>query len=106
MKRFNKYLLVLGMASVTGFTSCKREYLNSPPETSISDATSFFTPARVANHMLSIYAALKHGNFYGGRFQRYGDVRGEDFIVDDNNLVVAYDVWSLNLAAVIRYMAM
>jgi len=98
MKTLNKYALVLGMVAVTNFTSCKREYLDSPPETSVSAETSFDTPARVSGQLLSIYSALKAGTFYGGRFQVYGEIRGEDFIADDNNLVTGYDVWSLNVA--------
>ena len=98
MKTFNKYAVVFGMIAITNFTSCKREYLDSPPETSVSAETSFDTPARVNGQLLSIYSALKSGTFYGGRYQVYGDIRGEDFIADDNNLVTGYDVWTLNLA--------
>jgi hypothetical protein len=98
MKTLNKYAVVFGMIAITNFTSCKREYLDSPPETSVSAETSFDTPARVNGQLLSIYSALKSGTFYGGRYQVYGDIRGEDFIADDNNLVTGYDVWTLNLA--------
>ena len=98
MKKLNKYLLVLGMASAASLFSCKKDYLNSPPETSVADATAFDTPARVNGQLFSVYSALKNGNFYGGRYQVYGDVRGEDFIAEGTNLVTAYDVWALNLA--------
>ena len=98
MKKLNKYLLAAGFAAVTIFPSCKRDYLTSPPETSIADATAFDTPARISGQLLSIYSALKSGNFYGGRYQVYGDIRGEDFIAEGTNLVTAYDVWILNLA--------
>ncbi len=98
MKNFNKYIIAAGLVSMASFSSCKKDYLNSPPETTISDVTSFDTPDRVTGQLLSVYSAMKSGTFLGGRYQVYGDVRGEDFIADDNNLVTAYDVWTLNLA--------
>jgi hypothetical protein len=98
MKKLNKYLLVLSVAAVAGFSSCKKDYLDSPPETTALDVTAFETPFRVSSQLLSVYGSLKNGNFYGGRYQVYGDLRGEDFIAEGTNLVTAYDVWTLNLA--------
>jgi hypothetical protein len=85
--------LSLGIVS---FSSCRRELLNPIPQTSITDATAFDTPLRIANQVNSLYSALKNGNFYGGRYQVYGDIRGEDFINETSNLVTGFDVWSLN----------
>lgn len=79
-------------------TSCKRELLKPVPQTSITDATSFDTPDRILNQVRAIYQGLKNGNFYGGRFIVYGDIRGEDFINETSNLVTGFDVWSLNEA--------
>ncbi len=76
--------------------SCKKEYLTPVPQTSITDITSFDTPERVLNQVRSIYQALKNGNFYGGRFQVYGDIRADDFINETTNGVTGFDVWNLN----------
>ena len=95
MKTKLKYILAIGMG-VTLFTSCKKELLNPAPETSISDATAFDQPYRIANQVLSLYSTLKNGAFYGGRHIVYGDIRGEDFLSEDPNLVTNADVWSLN----------
>lgn len=77
-------------------TSCNRDLLDAPPETSVSDATAFDQPYRIANQVLSLYSALKAGNFYGGRHIVYGDIRGEEFLLEDPNLVTNADVWLLN----------
>jgi hypothetical protein len=95
MKKIIKYTAVVSLGLVM-FSSCHKDLLNSPPETSISDATAFDQPYRVANQVLSLYSALKNGNFYGGRFLVYGDSRAEEFISEDPNLVTGFDVWQNN----------
>jgi hypothetical protein len=95
MKLIYKYVLVAGMG-VTALTSCKRDLLNPTPQTSVGSPSAFSTPARVQNQLLSLYAAMKGGNFYGGRYVIYGDIRGEDFINETGNLVTGSDVWALN----------
>ena len=95
MKRILKYITALGLSSVL-FTSCNKGFLDYPPETSISDATAFDQPYRIANQVLSLYSTLKGGTFYGGRYIVYGDIRANDFLLEDPNLVTNADVWSLN----------
>jgi len=97
MKKFNtKYImtLVLGVALLTA--SCHKELLTPVPQTSISDASSFSSSTRVKSQLLSIYSAMKSGNFYGGRFLIDGDVKGDNFINELSNLVTASDVWNQN----------
>lgn len=97
MKNKFKYLLGLCLCSLLTL-SCNKDLLTPVPQTSITDATAFDTPDRVLNQVRSMYQALKNGNFYGGRYQVYGDIRGEDFINETTNLVTGADVWSLNPA--------
>lgn len=95
MKKYFKYAvaaLVLG----TGGSSCHKELLDTVPQTSVTDATAFDTPDRILSQVRSIYGALKSGNFYGGRYVVYGDIRGEDFLNETSNLVTGFDVWGLN----------
>lgn len=98
MKKQFKYILSLGLAIMLFSTSCKKEkeYLNPIPQTSITDATAFETPARIANQVNSLYGALKSGSFFGGRAQIAGDIRGEDFLNETTNGVTGYDVWLMN----------
>jgi type 1 fimbria pilin len=95
MKNFNKYVLVLGVGAMS-FASCKKELLTPIPQTSVADVSAFSTVGRIEGQLLGLYSALKSGNFYGGRFVVYGDIRGEDFINETNNLVTGSDVWALN----------
>jgi len=76
--------------------SCNKDYLTPIPQTSITDATAFDTPERVLNQVRSMYQGLKNGNFYGGRYIVYGDIRTEDFINETTNGVTGFDVWNLN----------
>lgn len=95
MKKQFKYILCLTMCGVLA-TSCRRSLLDPVPETSITDATSFDTPDRIQNQVRSIYQALKNGNFYGGRYVVYGDIRADDFLNETSNNVTGYDVYNLN----------
>jgi hypothetical protein len=97
MKKHFKHIVMVGVCAFAA-TSCHKELLNPIPQTSITDATSFDTPARVFNQVLSLYSGTKNGNYYGGRVVVYGDIRGEDFINETTNLVTGADVWSLNPA--------
>lgn len=78
-------------------TSCDKEVLNPVPETSISDANAFDTPSRIEGQINGLYATFKNGQFYGGRYLVYNDIRGEEFINRLDNLVTGKAIWSLNL---------
>lgn len=95
MKNKIKYIISFCLCSMLTI-SCDKELLTPIPQTSITDITSFDTPERVANQARSMYSALKNGNFYGGRYIAYGDIRGEDFINETTNGVTGFDVWNLN----------
>src|SRR5215510_14494115 len=95
MKKYFKYIVSLSLG-VLMFTSCKRSLLSPIPQTSITDATAFDTPARVFNQVMSLYQALKNGAFFGGRAVVAGDIRSEEFINETTNLVAGTDVWQLN----------
>ncbi|QMW01105.1 RagB/SusD family nutrient uptake outer membrane protein [Spirosoma foliorum] len=95
MKNTLKYSLVVGM-TLLGASSCNRDLLTPLPQTAVSDASAFSTTTRVQTQLLSLYGALKDGNFYGGRYVIYGDIRGEEFINETSNLVTGSDVWGLN----------
>jgi hypothetical protein len=81
-----------------GVSSCNRDLLTPIPQTAVSDASAFSTTTRIQTQLLSLYGALKDGNFYGGRYVIYGDIRGEEFINETSNLVTGADVWNLNAA--------
>ena len=97
MKNKIKYIISLSFCVLLSM-SCNKDLLTPIPQTSITDITSFDTPERILNQARSMYFALKNGNFYGGRYIVYGDIRGEDFINETTNGVTGSDVWNLNPA--------
>lgn len=97
MKKFNtKYILTLVLGAGLLATGCHKDLLTPVPQTSISDASSFSSATRVKSQLLSVYAAMKGGNFYGGRFVIDGEVKADNYINELSNLVTASDVWNEN----------
>ena len=97
MNRKNLYSILLS-AAVVFSASCKREYLDPELKTSVAADNAFDTQFRIESQALSLYGSLKSGNFYGGRYVVYGNLRGEDFFNETSNLVTASDVWNMNVA--------
>ncbi len=95
MKKQVKHILIVSLGMMI-FSSCKKELLSPIPQTSVSDATAFDTPARIANQVNSMYQAFKSGSLFGGRAQIAGDIIGEDFLNELTNGVTGVDVWTLN----------
>lgn len=97
MKRIKnlRYIISLTLCIMIT-TSCHKDFLTPIPQTSITDATAFDSPERILNQVRGMYSALKNGNFYGGRYQVWGEVRGENFINETTNVVTGFDVWNLN----------
>ena len=92
---FLKNLIIIVFGSIV-ISSCQRNLLEPTPQTSISDVSAFSTLNRIQSGILSLYGSLKSGNFYGGRYLIYGDIKGEDFINETGNLVTGSDVWNQN----------
>jgi hypothetical protein len=90
-----KNIIIVAIAVVL-LASCRRDLLDAAPETVVSDATAFDQPYRITNQVLSLYSLLKNGQIYGGRALVYGDIRGEDFLMEDPNGVTGADIWALN----------
>ncbi|WP_345950172.1 RagB/SusD family nutrient uptake outer membrane protein [Mucilaginibacter sp. PAMB04274] len=94
-----KYLFATVLAVGTSvFTACNKERLNDVPKDSIVAETALTTPARIVAGVNGLYATIRSGTFYGGRYQVYNDIRGEDFQIETSNLVTGADVYQLNLA--------
>jgi HAMP domain-containing protein len=96
MKYKIKHTIVLALGLIAMLSSCQRDLLTPQVQTGIADVNAFSTPTRIANQVLSLYASMKSANYYGGRYQVYGDIRGEDWINYTTNLVTNSDVWALN----------
>jgi hypothetical protein len=77
-----------------GTASCQEELLHPIPTTQFSDQVAFDTPERILLQVNGLYSFVKTGNFLGGRYQIYGDIRANDFLNRTTNAVTGYQVWS------------
>jgi len=89
-------IVILSLVLLVSAASCRRDMLKPQPQTSVADISAFSSPARVQEQVLSLYGALKNGNFYGGRYIIDGDIKADNFINELSNLVTGSDVWNEN----------
>ena len=101
IKARKHYLLrVAFLALPFTFAACDTdELLNPVPETSISDKNAFDTPERIKGQVNGLYDAMKSGQFYGGRFIVYNEIRGEEYINRLTNGVTGLQTWQHNVQA-------
>ncbi len=91
MKNYIKLLFII--LAVGLLNSCFEEYLEPVPQTAISDLTAFDTRERVINQASGLYVPVKSGQYLGGRYQVYNDIRGDDFLNLRSNGVTGYQTW-------------
>ncbi len=97
MKNIAKYSLLVFLSLAT-ITSCYTEYLDPVPQTSISDLVAFDTRDRILQQVTGLYAPFKNGQYLGGRYQVYNDIRGGNFLNLRENGVTGLETWKLNTA--------
>ena len=97
IKMKNKSSIWLLIFSLFGITSCKKDLLNTEPKTSIKEEYVFDTPGRVLGMVNGLYDAVKSGNYRGGRYLIYNDIRGEEFLNLKSNGVTGLQTWNFNL---------
>jgi starch-binding outer membrane protein, SusD/RagB family len=91
-KKFATLLLLLGVLFIP--TACEKELLSPAPKNSLSDLTIFATPDRFLSLINGIYDQMKNGQFYGGRYVVYGDIRAEEFLNETGNGVTGLQTWN------------
>lgn len=94
--RYKWFILLAGVAF---FSSCRKDKLSPIPETVISDAVAFQTPDRALQTINGLYAAVKTGQFYGGRYIVYNEVRGEEFNNRTQNGITAYQTYNYTVTS-------
>jgi hypothetical protein len=92
-----KFLLA-GTLALTTLTACKKNLLDTAPETSISDAAAFSTPAKILAQVNNLYAQLEKEAFYGGRYPITNEQRGEEFSQNDANSATGALAWGQNVS--------
>ena len=91
--------ILLVFASVILCVSCSKNLLTPVDQTSISDATAFDTPDRILAQVNGLYAAVKDGDFYGGRLIIYNELRADEFIMNKPNIVTGQLTWSQSVSS-------
>ncbi len=97
MKKSILYIFV-ALLMAAGFNSCYDELLEPVPETAISDLSAFDTKERIEGQVRGIYASFKSGQYLGGRYQVYNDIRGDDWLNLQTNGVTGYLTWNHTLS--------
>jgi hypothetical protein len=90
-----KFIYILGIALLSNY-SCQKSQLYPPLTTQVSNqgGAAFSTPQRILSQVLGLYSNLRSGQLYGGRFQIYNDVKGDNWINSTANSVTAYQTWT------------
>lgn len=95
MQAYKKLPVVLiALAMLLLPNACQKELLDPLPKDQLPEATAFSTPDRFVSLLNGLYDAVKSGNYYGGRFIVYGDIRANDFINETSNNVTGFSVWN------------
>lgn len=84
-------------AVVLVFASCNTDLLDPIPKTSISDVTAFDTKDRIVGQVNGLYSSFKDGQYLGGRYLVYNDIRNDDFLNLQQNGVTGLLTWGHNV---------
>ena len=96
-KNFN--LLIIALLLITSLNSCFQEYLDPLPETALAEALAFDTRSRIIAQVNGLYIPVKSGQYLGGRYQIYNDIRADDFINRRSNGVTGLATWEHTVLA-------
>ena len=94
MKRLSIYTLLAGTMLAS---SCQKDLINPVPSAQLSDVSAFDTKERIVSQVNGLYSVAKNGNFFGERYEIYNDVRGEEFINQQQNAFTAYQTWNFTV---------
>ncbi len=98
MKNSFKYSLVL-VLSLFVLASCSKENLEPIPQTTLPDDVVFNTKDRIEAQVRGMYSAFRSGQYLGGRFQVYNDIRSNDFMNRQSNGVTGLLTWNHTITA-------
>ena len=98
--KLKNLMLFAVLSTVMVISSCSDDDALSPVnQTRISETNAFETPERVDQQVLGMYAGVKAGNFMGGRYFNYLDIRGEEFNNEKSNQVTNSNTWFFSVAS-------
>lgn len=91
MKNIIKFFLLI-FAMLIG-VSCSKDKLDPVPKTTLPDYSAFDTKSRIVSQVTGLYDFMKSGQYRGGRFLIYNDIRAENFNNLLSNGVTGYQTW-------------
>jgi hypothetical protein len=99
MKFKAKYVIPIALAfsAVLAVPGCKRELLSPSPTTQILESEAFDTPERILGQVNGLYANIKSGQYLGGRYIVYNEIRGDEFLNELTNGVTGLQTWNHTL---------
>lgn len=92
MRNIFKGSVVFILILLTG--GCSKQNLDPVPKTSLSDLSVFDTKDRIVAQVNGLYSLMKSGQFLGGRYFVYNDIRDDNFIPNSNNGVTNFATWN------------
>src|ERR1700754_496877 len=90
-----KFIILIAATSLFG--ACKKSLLEPVPQTQLLPDNAFATPERVEQQVRGIYGGVQSGQFLGGRYFGYYDIRGEEFLNNTSNGVTGLQTWNFTL---------
>jgi hypothetical protein len=81
MKKLNKLTLIIGVISTSLFWSCKKEFLELKPYTSIPAGDAVNTPANMQAALNGAYTSLRGVDLYGRTIPVFGDLLADNVFV-------------------------
>lgn len=85
------------------FTSCKKDFLNTVPKTTIPEEVAYSTPGKILAQVNNLYGQLQSATFYGGRFIVFNEQRADEFGQNDGNAATGSAIWNQNVASTSEY---
>jgi starch-binding outer membrane protein, SusD/RagB family len=91
MKNIIKFFVLIFVMFVAG--SCSKDKLEPVPKTYLPDYAAFDSKDRIVAQVNGLYDFMKSGQYRGGRFLIYNDIRAENFNNLLSNGVTGYQTW-------------
>jgi starch-binding outer membrane protein, SusD/RagB family len=96
MKLKTSYIVPIMFVLMAG-TACKRDSLKPSPTANILESQVFDTPERILQQVNGLYASVKSGQYLGGRYVIYNEIRGDEFLNQLTNGVTGLQTWNHTL---------
>ncbi len=106
MKNSTYFIIIITafcLCSLVSFSSCKKDFLNAIPSTSINETEAFSTPGKIIAQVNNLYGLIQNPNFYGGRYIVFNEQRADEFGQNDGNAATGSAVWNQNVASSNEY---